>query len=138
MTITRYVRNNDAVASVLVLTSGFVAAWAYAGALGLAGGGIDLGSAATQRLPFDSPVFAGVALLLVVAVPMTAAAVAVARGERRAPELAMAAGTLLIGWIIAQLLIIHVFSWLQPVSVVFGAAVPALGMALRSRAARRR
>ncbi|WP_067537127.1 hypothetical protein [Nocardia crassostreae] len=134
MTLIRYAaRHVDTTAAVLTLVAGFSAIWAFASALGLAGGGIDLGSTVVQRLPFDSPVFAGIALLLVVGLPMSLAAVLAALGDRRAPAAAVTAGVLLIGWIIVQLIMIREFFWLQPVCVAFGLAVLMLGLVQRGR-----
>ena len=56
-----------------------VAAWA--GAVGLAAGGIDFGDHTNDRLPFDSLVLAGIALAVIVAVaPHGARLVGVDRG----------------------------------------------------------
>ncbi|GAB4585640.1 hypothetical protein [Nocardia sp. IFM 10818] len=131
MALTRFVRELDTRESVLVLLSGFVAIWALAGALGLVTGVIDLGPTISDRLPFDSPVFGGIALAVVVGLPMTLTAVFAARADARTPELAMLSGGMLICWIIVQVYTIRVFVWLQPVCVALGLAVLALGMTVR-------
>ncbi|RDI55249.1 hypothetical protein [Nocardia mexicana] len=117
----------------LALLSGFVAIWALAGAAGLISGAIDLGATVEERIPFDSPVFAAVALALMVGIPMTFTTVLVARTDPRAPAVAMIAGALLVGWIIVQIYTIEVFSWLQPVCVMAGLVVISLSMTLPSR-----
>lgn len=104
---------------------------AVAGVVGLAGGGIDFGPEITSRIPAASPVLAAVALGLAVALPMGAAAVA---GWRRSPwtaDLAILAGTALIGWIAVEIVVIRSFSWLQPACAVYGVVVLVLGLLLR-------
>lgn len=135
MAFTQDVRESGIQQAILALLSGFVTIWAVAGAVGLAGGGIDLGGVVVERLPFDSPVLAGVALALVVAVPMALTCVLAARGDHRAPALAVGAGGLLIVWIVVQVYTIRTFNWLQPLSVMFGLAVLVLGVIWRPRPA---
>jgi hypothetical protein len=74
--------------------TGIIALSAYAGVVGLVGGGISFGETINARLPFGSLFLAGIGLLLFVAVPMTAAAVASMRDFRYASELVMSAGLL--------------------------------------------
>ncbi len=59
--------------SALLLTA-LTALLAFAGAIGLVGGGTDFGETVNSRLPLDSPVLAGVALAVFVGVPMAVAA----------------------------------------------------------------
>lgn len=122
--------------AALIMTTGFIAIWAVAGAVGLAGGGIELGSVIDERLPGHSPVFAAIALLVIVALPMAATAVFAARHDARAPGLALIAGVALIGWIIVQMSLIRTFSWLQPLCVVLGLVVIWLGLPFGHRRAR--
>lgn len=110
-----------AVAAVLMAVA------ALAGAVGLTGGSIDLGEPITRRLPLHSPVLGGTALLLIVALPMTAAAVAAWRGVTRAPEIVTTAGLALLGWIAVEVAFIRTFSWLQPVCAGYGALLAAAG-----------
>ncbi|NNH69293.1 hypothetical protein HLB23_05310 [Nocardia uniformis] len=133
MAFTQEVRETSIQQAVLALLSGFVSVWAVAGAVGLAGGGIDLGAVVVERLPYDSPVLAGLALALVVAVPMALTSVLAARGDRRAPALAIGSGGLLIVWIVVQVSTIRTVSWLQPLCVVLGLAVLVLGVIWRPR-----
>jgi hypothetical protein len=83
----------------LAFTAGAVAVSALAGAVALTAG-LNMGATITDRIPFHSTLFGGLALVLVVALPMAVAA--------------YLAGALLIGWIAIQVLIIRPFSWLQP------------------------
>ncbi|WP_067857209.1 hypothetical protein [Nocardia shimofusensis] len=114
--------------AALTGTSGFVAFWAFAGAVGLAGGGADPGSEVTARLPFRSPVFAGAALAALVGIPMTATAVLAGRSRSLAGPVGVGSGLLLTGWVTVQPFIIGRFHWLQP---TFGAL--GLGTAVLAR-----
>ncbi|GAA1258732.1 hypothetical protein GCM10009657_37380 [Oryzihumus leptocrescens] len=111
-----------------------MAVGAAAGTVGLWAGSIDFGEEITARLPWGSTLLAGTALLVVVALPMTLAAVAAWRGSPRAPELLLLAGLLLVGWIVVEVAFIRSFSWLQPVCAVWGALVAVLGRRDRGRA----
>jgi hypothetical protein len=104
-----------------------MAFWAYAGALGLAAGGLDPGPAVTARLPLGSPVLAGLALLVVVAVPMTLAAVTAWRGSTAAAGLLVLAGAALVLWIAVEVVIIRTYSWMQPTCLGYGLLVVWLG-----------
>ncbi|MGW5055038.1 hypothetical protein [Actinokineospora sp. NPDC004072] len=108
--------------------AGFMAVWAYAGAVGVIGGGVDFGPDITARLPWESTTVAGIALLACVAAPMTAACALVWRGSGRAPRALVVAGVLLAGWIVVQLAVIRTFSWLQPFCLGYAIVVAALGV----------
>lgn len=95
-----------------------VAVSAYAGAVGLIGGGLSFGPPIDERLPFGSLLLAGLALLGFVAVPMSVAAAAAARPGPSTPVLVLAAGELLIAWIAIELTFIQAYSWLQPLYLV--------------------
>ncbi|MFC7615412.1 hypothetical protein ACFQV2_19800 [Actinokineospora soli] len=111
--------------------AGLMAVWAFAGVIGVYGGGVDFGPVVTARLPWESPVLAGTALLLAVAVPMSVAAGLVWRRSRSGPVALLAAGLLLVAWILVQILFIRTFSWLQPVCFGYGFVVAWLGAASR-------
>jgi hypothetical protein len=111
----------------LALAEGLTAASAIAGALSLVGGSIDLGATINGRLPFESPVFGGVALAMVVALPMAAGAVLSWRGGRRANLVAVGAGVALMGWIVVELAFIRSISWLHPALFLVGAAIAFAG-----------
>ncbi|MCW2622716.1 MAG: hypothetical protein JWL64_2318 [Frankiales bacterium] len=106
---------------------------AAVGAVGLVTGSLDVGPAAT-RLPADSPVLAGVALAVAVAAPMALAAVRLRSGDPRGPGTAVAAGLLLMSWILAQAAILQELSWLQPVCFLYGLAVALRGAGAHARA----
>ena len=115
----------------IALVCGVMATAAVAGAVGLISGSLDLGATVTARLPADSPELAGVALAVVVALPMTAAAVAGARRLPASDDLAVLAGSALIGWIVVEAAVIRTFSWLQPACLLYGAVVAAIGLLAR-------
>ncbi|MFC3490946.1 hypothetical protein [Glycomyces rhizosphaerae] len=112
----------------------FNAFGAASGAIGLITGWLSLGDKVTDRLPWGSPVIAGVALGVIVALPNTALAIAAMfRGARCGP-LSILAGTLLICWIIVQLAFIREFSFFQPFYTVIGLAQIWMGVrVLRER-----
>jgi len=119
------------------VAAGLMAAAAYAGVIGLAGGSINMGAAINHRLPLHSPALGAAALLVIVALPMTAAAVAAWRTVTRAPEIVTLAGLALIGWIAVEIAFIRTFAWLQPVCAAYGALMVALGWWLARDRARR-
>ncbi|MFD8104443.1 hypothetical protein ACFV24_33405 [Nocardia fluminea] len=126
-------KSDRAVRTSLIGTSGFVALWAFAGAAGLAGGGVDPGAEVTAQLPVDSPFFAGCLLALIVGLPMATTATATLRADLQMVPIAFTSGLLLIGWVAVQPLIIGRFHWLQPIFGVLGLAVCALAYRLRHR-----
>jgi predicted CoA-binding protein len=113
--------------NALAVAGALMSLSALGGAVGLIGGRLDLGHRLSSRLPFDSPVFGGVALAVVVAVPFAAAACRAWRGDRQAWGTALSAGLLLIGWIVVELAFIREFSFLQPMCVAIGAAFAVAG-----------
>ncbi|MDV7101301.1 hypothetical protein R4227_14510 [Gordonia amicalis] len=117
-----------------VLLTSLTALFAFAGAVGLIGGGTDFGETINSRLPLDSPVLAGVALAVFVGVPMSVAAWLLYRkSDTRAVWVSVVAGGWLIGWIVIQLLVIRTYSFMQAACVGIGVALIALGGAIRSR-----
>jgi hypothetical protein len=117
----------------LCVAAGVTAASAYGGAIALVGGGIDFGSTINQRLPFGSRPLAGLALAAIVGAPFTVLAVCAGRNDPRTNRAAIAAGALLIGWIVVQLAVIRSFSVLHPIYIVLGAAFLSVGIASDSR-----
>ena len=127
-------RTETAVSSLHVVTAvicGTAAVTAYAGAVGLIGGGLTLGAVLEHRLPFGSALLAGLALLGFVAAPMSAAAIAAVRPRRVTAATVLVAGEMLLLWIAVELTFIQTYSWLQPVYLVVAAVVVALGWLLR-------
>jgi hypothetical protein len=120
----------------LATMTGLIAFSALGGAVALATG--VMGDEIIERLPFGSAVLGGLALAVVVALPMTVAAYQAAKGRPDAAATAMAAGLLLVGWILVQLAIIRTFSWLQPTMAIAGLLVFLGGCLTRPRPAHRR
>ena len=94
--------------------------------VGLLGGGISFGDTIDARLPFGSLFVAGLALLAIVAVPMTVASVAAGRGMRYSADIVFGAGLVLVGWIAVELAFIKAYSWFHPTYLV--AAIVVLGL----------
>lgn len=107
---------------VLAVCAALNALAAWAGALGLVAGGIDVGARINDRLPFDSPVLAGIALAVIVAIPLTALAWSAWTGADRTDDVALIAGTLIVVWAIVQLIVLPAVSLIQPASLCIGAA----------------
>jgi len=105
----------------LAAFAGLNAAIAWGGAVALTAGGIELGGRLDERLPFDSPVLAGAALALIVAVPLTLLARSAWRGGDRTDDLALLSGTALLAWIVVQLAVLWAFSPFQPIYACVGA-----------------
>jgi hypothetical protein len=112
---------------ISAIVPGIVALSAYAGGVGLIGGGISFGDTINARLPFASLFLAGAALLAIVALPMTAASVASGRGAQRSADIMFAAGLLLVAWIAVELAFIKVYSWFHPTYLVAAMVVLGLG-----------
>jgi hypothetical protein len=83
----------------------FVAVTAWGGALGLI---IGFGTAPelNERLPFDSPVLGGLALMAVVAAPFSLIAALLWQRHERAVHATLLGGVLLIGWIAMQVAVL--------------------------------
>lgn len=93
-----------------------------------------------EGTPFDSYVMPSLVLLIAIGGGMGAAVTALLINHRFAPELSIAAGLILIGWIVVQVLMIAPnggVSWLQPTMLAVGALVAALGWQLREAVRRR-
>jgi len=80
--------------------------------------------------PFSSYVIPSIVLLVAVGGSAALALAALLAGSRRAPALATAAGAILVGWIAVEVIWIP-FSPLQPACLAAGAAMIALGRAIR-------
>ncbi|WP_227981360.1 hypothetical protein [Nocardia spumae] len=118
--------------ALLAGTAGAVAACAFAGSVVLitrrSAGGDDL----ARTLGWHSLVAGAVILALVVGIPMAVTAGSVLVGDRRAATVAVASGTLLICWVLGQMAVVHTLSWLQPVYLLLGVGVAALGLHIRT------
>ncbi len=111
----------------LAAFAGVIALSAYFGAAGLMSGYLDLTGRLNARLPFESPVVAGMALALLVALPASALAGMAWRGHPRSREAATLDGVLLLGWIAVEIAFLREFSVLQAVYAAAGVALLALG-----------
>lgn len=118
--------------TALVAYSALVSLSALGGAVGLVTGGLSIGTDLERRLPWQSPVVGGLALAELVAGPFAAVAMAARRGSRRADDLAVAAGAVLVGWIVVELGFVRAFSALQPVFAAIGLAFVVAGRRGRS------
>ena len=105
-----------------------IAVSAWAGAVGLVIGAVDFGETVNARLPFDSTVFAGITLAVLIAVPMTVVTYLAAHRDTRTSPAAVVAGALVIGWIAVEVGVIRVFHVLQPVCVLAGLVVLLAGL----------
>ena len=112
---------------LLAGTAAFVAIGAYAGAAGLAVGFLDMGDRLNGRLPMQSPVLGGIALLVIVAVPFTELARRAWTGDPQTELSALVAGGLMVGWIAVEVAFIREFSVLQVVYGAFGLAFMIIG-----------
>ena len=92
-------------------------------------GALDLGHELNQRLPLHSPVLGGLALAAIVGLPTSAVAGLVWRRDTRSGRAALAAGGLLVAWIVVELAFVREVSFLQPTFVAVGLAFVALGRA---------
>jgi hypothetical protein len=111
----------------VALFAGFVSVSAWLGALGMAGGLLPVGPTLAPRLPFHSPVFGGIALALVVAVPTTAGTVLAWRRNPRAGAAVTLSGLLLIAWIVVETVIVRQYSPLQLIFLVAGIGLAIVG-----------
>ncbi len=96
---------------------------ALAGAWGLATGVLDLGQTLNGRLPWGSPVLAGTALALLVAVPNAVLAVVAFRRSRHTGLVGIAVGASMVVWILVQLAFIRQFSFFHPLYLTVGAVM---------------
>ncbi|HEY2194282.1 MAG TPA: hypothetical protein VGH76_18555 [Actinomycetospora sp.] len=103
------------------------------GGIGLLTGTIGMPDTWLEGTPFASWLVPGVALLLVVAVPMLAAVVLEVRETARAAAVSAAAGLLQVGWIAAELLLMHRYDPLQPLVLALATVLlAAVGLRVRS------
>jgi energy-converting hydrogenase Eha subunit B len=108
----------------------FVAFWAFAGGIGLMGGGLDLSKDWLDGTPFDDYFIPGLILFVVVGGSTLAALLAVWRRNRFAGPASVVVGSILLIWIIVQVALIGYRSWMQPTFFVAGLVVVALSIPL--------
>jgi len=112
---------------VLAVVAGVNAVAAWGGAAGLIVGFLSLTDRINERLPFASPVVGGLALALVVALPLTVLTVRAATGHPRTGETAVVVGLLLIGWILVQVLFLRELSFFHPFYLLVGSGLVVAG-----------
>jgi hypothetical protein len=100
---------------MLIGTETVIGANAVYGGVGLIRDGLGMPSEWLEPTPFGSWVLPGVFLLAVIAAPMFAAAVLESVQSRWAYAGSMFAAACQLGWIIAQVVIIQRYFFLQPV-----------------------
>jgi hypothetical protein len=108
--------------------AGLVALSASVGAIGLASGSLAMGATVNERLPLQSPVLGGIALVVVVGLPATVLALRAWQRRSGADRVAVAVGVLLIGWIAVEFAFIREFSFLQVLFVGVGISFVAIGV----------
>jgi hypothetical protein len=81
--------------------------------------------------PFTDYLIPGLVLLIVNGLGSVAAGMATLRSFARAAELAIALGVFLMVWIIIQVAVIGLSSWMQPLFFAIGLTEGALGLMLR-------
>ena len=119
---------------LLITAEVIVAVNAVGGAIWGLRGAKDVPREWLEGTPFDSYVVPSLILLIAIGGGMGAAATALLINHRFALELSIAAGLILIGWIVVQVLLIAPnggVSWLQPAMLGAGGLVVALGWRLR-------
>ena len=116
-----------AVELVLALNAFAGAVYAFGGAKGVKREWLD-------GTPFNDYVIPGAILLVVVGGSLTAAAVALLRRVPTAWELSVAAGLVVIGWIVVETLMIGLVSWMQPTTVAIALLITGLAIRLKSAA----
>lgn len=111
----------------LAVFTGVNAVAAWGGAIGLVAGYLTFGDKINHRLPFASPVFAGFALALVVAIPLSVVTHLAWNRHEETAAAATVCGLLLVGWIAVQIAVIREFSFFQPFYSAVGAGLVVWG-----------
>lgn len=110
-----------------------IAANAVAGGVYGMAGATDVPREWLRGSPFSTYLVPSLILLIVVGGTHALAGVAMLRGVGRSRALALAAGTVLLGWIGVQVAIIGYVSWLQPAMCVAALVTIVLATRLRTR-----
>jgi hypothetical protein len=123
---------------LLVVLEVLVAVNALYGGIGLIVNGMGMPPDWLAGTPFGSWAIPGVLLILLVAAPMAGAAIVELAGGRRAGQLSMIAGAVLVGWIVAQVVILRHYFILQPILFAVGVLIVALARLVPHRRPRGR
>jgi hypothetical protein len=115
----------------LLVADVFVAVTAVIGGLALVTGleGDRFPLKLLESTPFSSYVTPGLILMVVVGGSATIAVAALLRGLDRGAPASVVAGSLLMGWITGEVLILHQPSWFEAFYFALGLTVAALGLA---------
>lgn len=90
-------------------------------------------SAPLDSTPAGHGVAAGaMAFALVVGIPMALTAGGALNGDRRVATAAVASGLLLICWLLAEMTVLRTLDWAQPLYLVLGIVVVALGLHIKT------
>jgi hypothetical protein len=121
------------VASRWRLAIGVVAALnavaALGGSVGLISGWLTLGDL-TERLPFGSTLVAGTALALLVCAPNAVLTRLALRRSGATAAASVVVGSMLVGWILLEVAVLHVFAGLQVAYLLVGLVQVGLGLLL--------
>ena len=128
-------RRPKSVRRSLVALEAVIAASAVGGGIYGLAGARNIPRAWLDGSPFQSYLIPSLVLLVGVGGAMVVALGFSVAGNPRAPDVSMAAGLVLLGWITVETLIIP-FSWLQPTFFVLGIAVVGLGYRQRQAVTR--
>ncbi|MFF0497261.1 hypothetical protein ACFYU5_12700 [Nocardia aobensis] len=90
-------------------------------------------STSLDSAPARPGVAAGaVAFALVVGIPMAVTAGGALTGDRRVATAAVISGLLLICWLLAEMAVLRTLDWAQPLYLVLGIVVAALGLHIKT------
>lgn len=112
----------------LIAVEILVAVNAIYGGIGLIRNGMGMPDEWLERTPFSSWLWPGIFLLVVIAVPMTMAAVLEVTRSPMAYLASMTAAACQIGWIIVQVAVLLRFFFLQPILLGAGLLIGALAL----------
>ena len=103
------------------------------GGIGLITGWLDVSKSHLEQTPFNSYVIPGLILLFGVGALLMAAAWIVKSNGKYALEASLAAGFMLLGWFSVQIIMIGLFSWLQPILATAGITIAVIAVAASRR-----
>jgi hypothetical protein len=115
----------------LIAVELFLALNAVGGAVYALGGAKGVKREWLDGTPFNDYVIPGVILLVAVGGTLVAAAVALLRRAPTAWEFSLAAGAVLIGWIVVETAMIGLVSWMQPTTLALALLITALAIRLK-------
>lgn len=101
----------------------FNALSAVGGGIALFAGDLGVPTVLLRHTPFDSFVVPGIFLAAVIGGSATIGATALLANWRQALVTSAAAGTIMVGWILGETLLVEGFSWLQGLYLLTGSIV---------------